>query len=61
MQNKPKKECYGDSKLSLTMQQVRLGFNTEWVKLLKQTSKYFLWKIKSLWTVLLSQAPAFQM
>lgn len=28
-----KKVHYGDSKLSLRMQLVRLGFNTEWIKL----------------------------
>lgn len=33
---------FGDSKLSLRMQQVRLAFSTDWIKLLKQTSKYFL-------------------
>lgn len=33
---------FGDSKLSLRMQQVRLAFRTDWIKLLKQTSKYFL-------------------
>lgn len=28
------KENYGDNKLSLRMQQVSLGFSTEWIKLL---------------------------
>ena len=50
MQNKcEKKMRYGDSRLSLRMQQVRLGFNTQWIKLLKQTSEYFLGKRSSLW------------
>jgi len=36
MQNKVR---YGDSKLSLGLQQVRLGFSSVWTELLKQTAQ----------------------